>query len=552
AGDDLDGAGGGLERRRRPGGTRADLTTVLVDDIATELGARPGQRAAELADRLGAPSEAMVAFALAAAHGQFRRDRSSPPRWWPSSVVVPHTTAEPPSCQTSRVSPPFPLYPWQSDALAAWEGTGGRGVVEAVTGTGKTVVGISAAVGEVSRRGQVLVLVPTVELQHQWVDELGRWLPSGTEIGRLGAGSADRLSTHDVLVAVVNSARESDVRLIRRDGLLVADECHRYGSAVNHLALDPRFGRRLGLSATYARDDDGKLTWLDPYFGRTCFRLGYRRAVDESVAARFNVAMIGVAFSRFERNRYEELTELMAKLWSRLVGTYGLPKEPFEVFMQAVDVLADGGGAGTGVARAYRQAMLERRRLLADTPAKDAAIETLAPAIGDATRAIVFTQTIAASERAADRLAGRGLRTGVVHSKLGGQDRRNVLGRFATGELDAIAAPRVLDEGVDVPAADLAVISGASRSRRQMIQRMGRVLRRKPDERRARFAVLFVEDTVEDPRLGAHAAFLEEVTAVADRVSFWPATALRWRPDDVRDALRPSWAARPPSTANEA
>jgi superfamily II DNA or RNA helicase len=93
-----------------------------------------------------------------------------------------------------------------------------------------------------------------------------------------------------------------------------------------------------------------------------------------------------------------------------------------------------------------------------------------------------------------------------------------VLRRFAEGDLQVISAPRVLDEGVDVPEADLAVIIGASRSRRQMIQRMGRVLRRKPDHRRARFAVLYVESTIEDPAQGAQETFLEEITEVADEV----------------------------------
>ena len=61
-----------------------------------------------------------------------------------------------------------------------------------------------------------------------------------------------------------------------------------------------------------------------------------------------------------------------------------------------------------------------------------------------------------------------------------------MLRRFAEGDLQVIWRPAVLDEGVDVPEADLAVIVGASRSRRQMIQRMGRVLRKKADHRRAR------------------------------------------------------------------
>ena len=183
--------------------------------------------------------------------------------------------------------------------------------------------------------------------------------------------------------------------------------------------------------------------------------------------------------------------------------------------------------------------MLERRRLLADTPAKDAALALVAPAIGAADRTLVFTQSIAASERAGQVLAGCGLRAAVMHSMLARRRAAEALRRFAEGEVDVLAAPRALDEGIDVPAADLAIIAAASRSRRQMIQRMGRVLRKKSDGRRARFAVLFVEGTVEDPRLGAHEAFLDEIAGVADRVSCFPASQAAERPDAVIKSL--SW-----------
>jgi superfamily II DNA or RNA helicase len=73
----------------------------------------------------------------------------------------------------------------------------------------------------------------------------------------------------------------------------------------------------------------------------------------------------------------------------------------------------------------------------------------------------------------------------------------------------------VLDEGVDVPAADLAVVLAASRSRRQMVQRMGRVLRRKDDGRPARLVIVHAVGTVEDPATGAHEGFLDEVLPVA-------------------------------------
>jgi superfamily II DNA or RNA helicase len=210
--------------------------------------------------------------------------------------------------------------------------------------------------------------------------------------------------------------------------------------------------------------------------------------------------------------------------------------------MAAVNALADGDGPGSGAARSYRAAMLERRRLLADTPAKDGAVARLSPAISSSERTLVFTQSIAASERVSALLGGLGLRAGVVHSAMAGPARRAALRRFESGDLRVISAPRVLDEGIDVPAADFAVIAGASHSRRQMVQRMGRVLRRKDDGRRARFAVLYVEGTVEDPHDGAHEAFLDEVVDVAEEVRWFPAEVMVRDPEGVCAFLE--WSSR--------
>jgi len=521
---------------------------LLADDLEAALAAGGGVTAGELAGRL-AVAERDVARQLFAAHGRFRCDRGRPPRWWLASdqsdagaaTATPRSAGRPggPSAAPRHTPVGLRLYSWQSDALRTWESRGRRGVIEAVTGAGKTMVGVAAVLDELQRRGQALVLVPTVELLHQWVAQLEVSVGEGGAVGRMGGGHTDDLTTHDVVVAVVNSARALDVRPIRRGGLLVADECHRYGSAVNHLALDPRFVSRLGLSATYAREDDGTLAWLDPYFGGTCFRLGYRRAIDDGVTARFRVTLAGVRLSAVEQDRYEELSARIAALRGRLLRECGVPPEPFDAFLRAVMGLAEGAGPGSSLARTYRQAMIERRRLLADTPAKDRCLALMAPALADADRAIVFTQSIAVAERAAARLGGGGLSIKALHSELGFPERRAALGRFATGEVRVLVAPRLLDEGIDVPAADLAVIVGASRSRRQMIQRMGRVLRRKPAGGPARFAVIFVEGTVEDPRSGAYEAFLEEVVDVADRVTMFDARTVTEQPHLLAASLRP-------------
>lgn len=505
---------------------------MLADDISEVLDQRPGLTAAEIAAVLltARGSDARrrhdahaITLALFNGRDHFNCDRSLPQRWW---LAASNSDAHEPAFQVaSSRAAAFDrsrLYAWQHDALAGWAAAQHRGVVEAVTGSGKTMLGVAAAADELARRGQVLVIVPTVELLHQWHRHMTPALPPGFSIGCLGDSETGSFATHDIVIGVVNSLRDHDLRMTRRGGLLVADECHRYASAMNRLALDQRFERRLGLSATYARDDDGHVDWLDPFFGGTCFRMGYRRAVDDGVTARFTVALVGVALPAAERAIYEDLTSQIGIRHARLMRRYQLPTGSFAQFIRALNLLASGAGgdtSGASEARAYLALLLERRRLLAGSPAKTRALVGLAPAIASADRSIVFTGSIEMAEIAASTLAAQGLRAASVHSRLGTADRREVLRRFADGDLEVIAAPRVLDEGVDVPEADLAIIVSASRSRRQMIQRMGRVLRKKPDNRQARFAVLYIESTIEDPSQGAHETFLQEVTAVADEVS---------------------------------
>jgi superfamily II DNA or RNA helicase len=174
--------------------------------------------------------------------------------------------------------------------------------------------------------------------------------------------------------------------------------------------------------------------------------------------------------------------------------------------------------AAVNKARTYLAAFSQKRRILAETEAKVDALEELAPCIHAAARTIVFTETIEAAQSAADILCRAGIATKAIHSQLDKPDRKQVLAAFATGSLHAITAPKVLDEGIDVPEADLAIIFATSKTRRQMVQRMGRVLRRKKDGRLARFILLYVEGTTEAPENGAHESFLNEITEVADDV----------------------------------
>ncbi|NEK87936.1 DUF3427 domain-containing protein [Blastococcus saxobsidens] len=393
------------------------------------------------------------------------------------------------------------LRPWQREALDAWRAADRRGVVEAVTGAGKTFVGMAAARDALSAGGSVVVVVPTTELQDQWHAGLVERLP-GVRIGRLGGGRQDDLSTCDVLVAIVNSAARRTFHPHPGD-LLIADECHRYGAPGFAQALEEDFDHRLGLTATFEREDDGVDTYLRPYFRDVVFTLWYDRALAEGIIAPFDIALVAVNLSEEEQREYDYCSQRMDVAARTLETRFGVSRDSYSAFMLSLNSLARGGrqDGASAYARMYLGPMSARRGLLAGSQAKLTALAQLEPAVRRARGALVFTQTKESAASAADVFEDAGIPASTLFSGLDRDERRDRMAAFRDRVAHLLAAPRVLDEGVDVPEADLAVIVAANRSRRQLVQRLGRVLRLKSDGRPARLVVLYARGTFEDPTL---------------------------------------------------
>jgi len=399
------------------------------------------------------------------------------------------------------------LWPWQRRALRSWAESGYKGVVEAVTGTGKTRVGIAAAAWAAKNRRRTLILVPTTDLQRQWCRELRNQLRD-VRTGLLGDGAHDRFTDHDIIVSTIQSCIHHLSSLRTGKGLLIADECHRYGGTKWAQALQESFPYRLGLTATYERSDDGVHDELTPYFKQKVYTIEYAEALRDDVIAHFKIAFLGVPFSADERYQYEVADSGVRWAAGILLNQRGLPAKPFGTFIKEVTRLKDQDDPIAGY---YLSAFTERRRILAEARAKLERLAALSGAAACSQGTIVFTQTQAAAKAAARMLHNQGLPTAFLHSDLDGDTRRSILQDFAEGDTLVIAAPKLLDEGIDVPAADLAIILASSRTRLQMVQRMGRVLRKKTDNRLARIVIMYVADTSEDPAQGAHEAFLDLV-----------------------------------------
>ncbi|WP_181063655.1 DEAD/DEAH box helicase family protein [Nocardia nova] len=431
--------------------------------------------------------------------------------------VVPDKTLSASQAAENEYAGP-PLRAWQREAYDSWASSSRRGIVEAVTGSGKTAVGAYAAAAALAEGRQVVVLVPGIDLQRQWMEVLWPALPS-RRIALFGGPGNDSIPENwDVLIATVQTASRKPIfaRGSRRGALVIGDEVHRYGAGSFVKALTDDYDWRLGLTATLERADDGVERFLMPYFTTCITGCDYRRAKADGILAPARAALIGVDFTPREQARFDAADSRVGRARNILIDTYGAPEEPFGAYMAFVQNLARGTGEAALQAKRFLKYFTERRDILAECRAKIELLGSLPVPLLETTQSIIFTQQTATAGRVAHVLNENGLATEMLGASLKSAEREDIMQRFRDGSVRALAAPQLLDEGIDIPDAQIGIVLAASRTRRQMIQRMGRVIRPKSDGRTAVFVVMYVRGTSEDPAKGAHETFLSELQEIAE------------------------------------
>lgn len=364
-----------------------------------------------------------------------------------------------------RPALPFPVRltrdprPYQAEALAAWQGSGGRGVVVLPTGAGKTFLATMA----VQAFGLwTLVLVPTLDLLAQWRTALAEGLdvPAG-EIGVVGGGERE---VRPLTVITYESAARH-LRLATRFGLLVADEVHHLpATAYRRIAQGAVAPYRLGLSATPERADDGHLA-LDELVGPVV----YRRAPDDLARtghiSAYEEKRVKVSLVAEERARYDAATGV----YRGYLAARGLRVRSAAEFEEFVLRRSGGDPLAYQALRAHQQA----RRIAFGAAGKLAEVERLLERHKDE-RVLIFSEYNAAVEE-----LGRRLCVPVIVHSTPPAERRTILERFRSGQYTKLATGRVLNEGVDVPDASVAIVLSGSATPREYIQRLGRILRPK-------------------------------------------------------------------------
>ena len=363
------------------------------------------------------------------------------------------------------------LREYQREAIRAWEGERHhrRGIMKMATGTGKTLTAIVALkrMIEESRTPQFISIVaPTQLLVSQWRFELQKagldspvevmgdknvWMPRVKE-GLLKVGLGRR--RYVITVATYASFRSTEYTDLVRDAelphSLIADEMHHAWAPMTQLGLLESYKARLGLSATpeLYMDDEGT-EMLQDYFGGVCFSFGIEEAIPEYLTEYDYHAEI-IRLTADELERYEDLSRRIARS------------------------ISDSGGSVDE--RAFLL-ILQRARVVTNAEGKWAAFEQILSRIGPLRRTLIYC-----SDKQIDRvkhiLHERKIRAHQLTFEESLAYRDELLRLFKADRYQAIVAMKVLDEGVDLPGVERAIILSSSGNPVEYVQRRGRVLRK--------------------------------------------------------------------------
>ncbi|ELZ60780.1 MULTISPECIES: DEAD/DEAH box helicase [unclassified Haloferax] len=372
------------------------------------------------------------------------------------------------------LSTTYDLRDYQRAALDAWLDAGGRGVVELPTGAGKTVLAVAAMV---ARSVPTLVVVPTIDLQDQWIRELETEFD--VPVGRFGGGEQTQEA---ITVSTYDSAylRADDVG--GDFGLVVFDEVHHLGG--EGYRDIPRFlaaPARLGLTATFERPD-GAHERIEELVGPRVYRLDVDDLAGDHLAD-YEVRRIEVELTADERETYDEAQETFVNY----LRTSGLSMQSGSDYQKLV--------MRSGSDPRAREALLAKQRARDVMMNSEAKVDKLARLLARhrEDRVIVFT----ASTDLVYRISRRFL-VPPITNETGTKERREILGRFRDGTYDTVVAANVLDEGVDVPDANVGILLSGSGSEREFTQRLGRILRPKADGATATLYELVSVETAEE------------------------------------------------------
>lgn len=357
------------------------------------------------------------------------------------------------------------LREWQTEALNAWIQNQCRGIVIAPTGTGKSYVGL-AAIRELGYPS--LIIVPTERLLKTWdkrIRKIIRVPPSPYY------GKEKRLGW--VTISIYNTMARN-LWLLKHFKLVVLDEIHHSAARTWIKIVESLDGQPvLGLTATIERLDNGHLKILKKI--PIVYNFSLSEAMNTHQIAECEVIEKIVPLTMAEYSEYVKIDQMLRRL--RAQAMHGLESRNLDL-----------------EARFY--SLIQRRKaILAEAVLKLPKLLEIVQRHLDE-RILVFSESIRSIEEAKKYLIKHGIPCETYHSKKTENERDRIFQAWGNG-YKVLLACRALDEGIDVPEAKIGIILATGQTKRQLIQRLGRLLRPNKNKK-AKIYVISARATIEE------------------------------------------------------
>ncbi|MFD0824439.1 DEAD/DEAH box helicase family protein [Neobacillus sp. M.A.Huq-85] len=374
------------------------------------------------------------------------------------------------------IPPVIKIREYQQEAIRNWFRNNCQGLLEMATGTGKTITALSATakLWEVTKRLGVVIVCPYTHLVDQWVKDIkwfgmspivayqSKWLWEDnlqSEISAFESGIINHFCLITTVATFTSKTMQNILQTLNSEVLFIADEAHHLGAKKNRECLVSAIPYRLALSATPNRwhDEEGTDELIE-YFGNSIvFKYGLDKAIGEFLTEYYYYPHI-VYLDEDESEYYFEITKKIARM---------------SAFNDSIDEN-----------ESLQSLMIERSRIISRARNKLSVLKEIMKSQTDSKFNIVYCgDSKIDGEKQIDsvtKMLGNELDMDVhtFTSRETKEERKELLERFESGELQALVAIKCLDEGVDVPATQTAYILASSTNPREFIQRRGRVLRK--------------------------------------------------------------------------
>jgi superfamily II DNA or RNA helicase len=343
------------------------------------------------------------------------------------------------------------LRQWQEKAFPLWWAKK-RGIVKVVTGGGKTVFAIHCLTKylEEQKDNSIFIVVPSIALLDQWYEGLQKTFED-KDISINGGGEhLENISK--ITISTIDSVKNIIHKFNASNTLLIVDECHKIGTEKRGEILTNSWHATLGLSATPERDyDDNFYIIIKKILGDIIFDYDYIDAREDEVIVNFKLLYAYAAMTEDEEEKYKKFTKSIQRR-AATIGGNNMNDYPLKMLI------------------------FNRARMVKNSKNRiPYGVELLQKHKRDSW--IVFTENKKQAKEFNKIINKKGYESAIYNTDLDNAEREENLNNFKSGNLNVLVSCTALDEGFDMPEADGAMILSASSSKRQRIQRMGRVLR---------------------------------------------------------------------------